>query len=84
MALYLVSRTDRHDYDEYDAIVVRAGDESTALKIATSGTEFCRGDGSKRWDPDFEGFKRDGSNLMVERLESRGPAGLILASFNAG
>ncbi|MFF4478711.1 hypothetical protein ACFY1A_17075 [Streptomyces sp. NPDC001520] len=84
MALYLVSRTDRHDYDEYDAIVVRAGDEATALKIATNGTEHERTDGSKRWDSDFEGFERDGSNLTVERLESRGPAGRVLASFNAG
>ncbi|MEW1551388.1 hypothetical protein [Streptomyces tsukubensis] len=82
MALFLVSRTDRTDYDEYDAIVVRAGDESTALKIATHGEEKHYGE-SAYWSPDFPGFDRDGVNLTVERLESRGPAGLILKSFNA-
>lgn len=79
MPLYLVSRTDGHDYDEYDAIVVRAGNEATALKIATHGDEDECG-----YTRSFNGFERSGSNLTVERLESRGPAGLVLASFNAG
>ncbi|MER5501345.1 hypothetical protein ABT096_29650 [Streptomyces sp. NPDC002561] len=83
MALFLVSRTDRTDYDEHDAIVVRAGDEKTALKIATNGTEERYGVFTY-WDADFSGFQRDGSNLAVERLESRGPAGVILKSFRAG
>ncbi|MEU7039816.1 hypothetical protein AB0A77_02005 [Streptomyces varsoviensis] len=70
MAFYLVSRTDRHDWDEYNAVVVRAGSTATAMKIATHG--------------DFSGFRPDGSNLKVELLDARGPAGLVLASFNAG
>ncbi|MDH6625761.1 regulation of enolase protein 1 (concanavalin A-like superfamily) [Streptomyces sp. LBL] len=82
MALFLVSRTDRHDYDEYDAIVVRAGDEATALKIATNGTDPF-GDG-EFWDEDFPGFKRDGSNLTVEPLSSDGTDGAVIKSFNAG
>ncbi|MDX2575924.1 hypothetical protein PV332_10570 [Streptomyces scabiei] len=82
MALFLVSRTDRVDYEEHDAIVVRAGDEATAMKIATNGTDPY-GDG-EFWDADFNGFKRDGSNLTVERLESGGPDGVILKSFRAG
>ncbi|GAA0641461.1 hypothetical protein GCM10009548_02080 [Streptomyces malaysiensis subsp. malaysiensis] len=83
MALYLVSRTDHHDYDEYDAIVVRAGDEATALKIATNGEEETYGD-DVYWDADFQGFERDGSNLIAERIDVRGPSELVLASFNAG
>ncbi|MFB7919376.1 hypothetical protein [Streptomyces sp. NPDC056061] len=83
MALFLVSRTDHTHYDEHDAIVVRAGDEKTALKIATNGEEERYGD-HVWWDADFAGFQRDGSNLTVERLESRGPAGVILKSFKAG
>lgn len=83
MALFLVSRTDRTDYDEYDAIVVRAGDEATALKIATNGNQRSKMDGSY-WDADFVGFQRDGSNLRVEELSSDGPEGVILKSFRAG
>ncbi|WP_432157791.1 MULTISPECIES: hypothetical protein [unclassified Streptomyces] len=83
MALFLVSRTDHTDYDEYEAIVVRAGDEATALKIATNGAEEFYDDYAF-WDPDFRGFKRDGSNLTVERLENDGPAGVVIKSFRAG
>ncbi|WP_406161033.1 hypothetical protein [Streptomyces canus] len=83
MALFLVSRTDRHDYDEYDAIVVRAGDESTALKIATNGEEERYGD-HVYWDAAFSGFQRDGSNLRVEELVSEGPEGVVIKSFHAG
>jgi hypothetical protein len=35
MKLYLVKRTDATDYDEYDAIVVRAQSEERAAAIAT-------------------------------------------------
>jgi hypothetical protein len=83
MALFLVSRTDNVDWDEHRAIVVRAGDEATALKIATNGDEYPL-DGRIYWDAHFEGFERDGSNLVVERIDGRGPAGLILADFKAG
>ncbi|KUF18840.1 hypothetical protein [Streptomyces silvensis] len=83
MALFLVSRTDGGGYDEYDAIVVRAGDEATALKIATNGKQREKLDGSF-WDPDFPGFERDGSNLTVEKLASRGPQDVLITSYNAG
>lgn len=33
MKLYLVKRTDRVDYDEYDSFVVRAEDEESAYKV---------------------------------------------------
>ncbi|WP_369147078.1 hypothetical protein [Streptomyces sp. R44] len=83
MALWLVSRTDDTDYDETRAIVVRAGSEATALRIATKGYLGEYGD-DKWWVADFRGFERDGSNLTVERLEARGPVGLILCDFKAG
>lgn len=79
MALFLVSRTDRIEYGEYEAIVVRAGDEATALKISTNGKDPF-GDG-EFWDADFNGFRQDGSNLTVEALSSDGPDGVILKSY---
>lgn len=82
MALFLVSRTDDVGYDEHDAIVVRAGNEATALKIAMHGIEEEYG--GRQYVNRFSGFAADGSNLEVERLEARGPAELVLASFNAG
>ncbi|MGW0468304.1 hypothetical protein ACWDX6_24015 [Streptomyces sp. NPDC003027] len=86
MALFLVSRMDRTNYDEYDAIVVRAGDEATALKIATNGEEDRYGDEPDEffWEPDFRGFERDGSNLTVERVADSGTDRVVLKSFNAG
>lgn len=84
MALYKVSRTDGHDYDEYSAVIVRAASEDEALKVATDGTEETYGDDYTQWDPRFAGFERDGSNLRVEKLSARGPVGTVLASFHAG
>lgn len=77
MNLYLIKRTDEHDYDEYDSILVRASDPARAVEMATATHES--------WDsPLYSGFKPDGSNLKVEEVRLRGPEGLIIGSFNAG
>ncbi|MEO3974397.1 hypothetical protein [Streptomyces sp. CAU 1734] len=84
MGLYKVSRTDRHDYDEYDAIVVRAASGDEALSIATS-RDREEWDFSRQFEePTFRGFRLDGSNLTVEPVDADGAPGLILGSFNAG
>lgn len=42
MKLYLVRRTDRIDYDEYDAIVVRAENEDRAVAEAVCHVGMTR------------------------------------------
>lgn len=78
MALYLITRTDSVDYDEYDSIVVRAANEKAAMKMATE-----QRDGPHHY-AEFEGFAWDGSNLKIEHVDARGKAEVILSSFNAG
>ncbi|MFF1684477.1 MULTISPECIES: hypothetical protein [unclassified Streptomyces] len=79
MALYLVSRTDDAWWDEYRSILVRAANETGALAIVTDPTAD---NGAGPWG--FEGFNPDGSNLVVERIDGRGPAAVILSDFKAG
>ncbi|MFB7114069.1 hypothetical protein [Streptomyces sp. NPDC056291] len=79
MALYLVSRTDDAWWDEYRSVLIRAKDEAAALAMATD-PKANNGDGPYG----FEGFKPDGSNLSVERLDGRGKATVILTDFKAG
>ncbi|MFD8595402.1 hypothetical protein ACFV1L_10410 [Kitasatospora sp. NPDC059646] len=77
MPLYLVSRTDRVGWDEYDEVVVRAGSKAAALRLVLNPPEdSC--------PSAFYGFEPDGSNAVAERIELRGPSAVISASFNAG
>ena len=71
MKLYLVSRTDRVDYDEFDSFVVAAKNEEDALSCSPS--EYHYGWTTKEnLKVEFIGW----SNSQVERV--------IIASFNAG
>ncbi len=88
MNLYLITRTDGHDYDEYDAILVRASDPVAALGMLARKPD--------PWHPwqghvcnsyctdEYSGFKADGSNAKVEEVPLDGAPGLIVGSFNAG
>ena len=74
--LYLIERTDEVGYDEYDAVIVNAPDEPTALAKAV---EFAP---ERRFS---RSFKADGSNVRIrEIIPSQEDLGVILASFNAG
>ncbi|MCM2391741.1 hypothetical protein [Streptomyces albipurpureus] len=89
MALYKVSRTDTVDYDEHEAVVVRAESSKDALAFVTrietgEGRSAISGKAFTWSDPAYRGFLADGSNAKVTRIRGRGEPGEILASFNAG
>lgn len=68
LKLFLIERTDRVDYDEYDAMVVRCSDAERAQQIANAFYTYFKGSdiielGYSR--PDFA-------------------EGIIFKSFNAG
>ncbi len=73
MALYLVERTDRIGYDEYDSFVVRAKSSKDALVhvLANYGSRYS-------------GWRTDGSNVEVTKIEPTGEDEIILGSYNAG
>jgi len=74
MSLFLLKRTDRVGYDENDACVVRASSEAEARQVAAG--ELHGDEGSATW--------AESGNITITKLEPRGPAELVLASFNAG
>ena len=79
MKIYLIERTDRIGYDEYDSIIVIAKDEAEALEYQPSGDkEFS--DYSDSWTNTVD-------NIIVTLIgtATRGSkSGVVLASFNAG
>lgn len=74
--LYKLTRTEHHGYDEYDEIVVRAASADQARRLV------CRTD--ELGLPVFDGFRPDGSNVRVEKIEVAGTPKVICTSFNAG
>lgn len=78
MALYLITRTDDTDYDEYTEVVVRAGSEKEALALV------CRADPSDPRDELYRGFRIDGSNAQAEKIRATGDAEVIVSSYRAG
>lgn len=84
MNLYKITRTDGHDYDEYDALVVRASDPEAALAMLRSECNCYWDSGHASWcDRDvYNGFRADGSNAEVEEIPLDGEPGLIIGSFS--
>lgn len=78
MKLYKVERTDRPDYDEHDAVVVRADSPEHALSLV------CRPLATTEWGGLIRGFRMDGSNAETTEIPADGPAEVILSSFLAG
>lgn len=77
MRLWMVSRTDGADYDEYSAMVVRATTADKARELV-----LTRG---YHWDDKpvpFAGFTE--RNIVVEPLSIQGDPGVVLGSFHAG
>jgi len=70
MAIYLVKRTDKIGYDEYDAFVVRAANEDQALAVAMQ-------EGQQTWDKTW----RDPDTLTVTRIDSKGDALVIMEAM---
>ncbi|MFF1625594.1 hypothetical protein [Streptomyces sp. NPDC058272] len=79
MPIFRVKRSDAVDYDEFDEVIVRAGNESDALNVVLTSPGHWLYDGEP-----MRGFLADGSNARVERVVEDGPAEIVVASFNAG
>ena len=77
MALYLVTRTDTYDYDEYDALVVRAKDAEEARSIAL--TDYDQG---SLFSAKYQGFTPE--NTKVDAIPAGGESGVVCSSYNAG
>jgi len=94
MNLYIVSRTDTVDYDEFDSVVVAAESEDDARSIHPSGYvisgDFWMGFRQGDFYPVSAycyGWVAPGyiDTLKVKHIGSTDePRGVILASFNAG
>lgn len=78
MKLWILSRTDRVDYDEYDAFVVLAKDEASARKLAAEedpNPTYC--DRGYDW--------ADSKHVKCEQISLRtAKAQVLLGSYNAG
>lgn len=70
--IYLLTRTERTGYDEYDAKVVRANSEEQARNIANLRV----GDEGQMWT--------DKTKVVCQIIKPNGKEGEILGSFNAG
>ena len=79
MNVYLVVRTDRVTYDEWDAIVVVAESEEDALSM---GPAFCYNESRvSHFEGDWLPKPRKATLLATD---ARGPRRTVLSSFNAG
>lgn len=89
--LYLVSRTDTIDWDNYSAVVVCAESEEEALNINPNTKQF---DYWEKFEEEGELYSKYGSwatrkeDLEITRLgydlNDETPKGFILGSFHAG
>lgn len=89
MQLYLVERTDRWSYDNYDRFVCWANSAEEAKKLSPSGFYEWKEDGwysiSRGQKENYHGWVGSLDNLKVYEL-SRAPEKptIVLASYNAG
>ena len=87
MKLYMITRVDATDYDEYDKLIVRAESEAEALELLKLPCAFT---GWNRHACDdyclalYPGFKADGSNAVVKELIAEGIPRVIMSSFRPG
>lgn len=93
MNFYLVERTDKWSYDDYDSFVCVAENEEQAKWLTPD--DYCvwgddgklyfqYADGSREKEPaSFSGWVKDTKDLKVTLLNPTEPK-VILASFNAG
>ena len=72
MKLFLITRTDDWDWDEYDSFVIRAENKENVLTLARAEISS--------WSEDT--FTKE--NTVITELTSKGEEQIILGSFNAG
>lgn len=86
MNLYLITRNDDGDYDQYDSAVVAAPNEEVAKSFIEEELECWT---NSIWTRKGGAFKEEHTKLDIT-IELIGPAvdgiepGIVVASFNAG
>ena len=73
MKIYLVERTDKIQYDEFDGFVIRAKSEENALSICQAVTNGPWNEGH---------FTKENTNITEISIE--GNSEIILCSYQAG
>ena len=73
MNIYLLERTGRVGYDEYDGFVIAADTETEARSLCDSGDEG-----------DIWGNQLDVSCTLIGEASENWERGIVLGSFNAG
>jgi hypothetical protein len=86
MYLYLITRNDDGDYDQYDSAVVAAPDEATAKDLIERNSEYWT---NHTWKREGESFKAEYNKLditieLIGTAIGEMPTGVVVASFNAG
>lgn len=90
MNIYLLSRQNRHDYDEYDSLVVVADTEEKAKQIHPDGSLYSnREDKMNSWNnlsfmTSWVNIDKINVTLIGEASASQKENSVICASFNAG
>ena len=86
MNLYLITRNDDADYDEYDSAVVAAPDEEAAKDLIERNSKYWT---NTTWKYVAKGLVEEHTKLDIT-IELIGTAidemqyGIVVASFNAG
>ncbi len=97
MKLFRIYQDINRGYDTYDSAVVAAPDAEAARRISPDSFRewdaerstwlFCFADGTKQPDADFSSWAPHPDNVGVQYIgeaDDKVPAGVVLASFNAG
>jgi len=80
MNLYLLTRNDKHGYDDFDSFVAAHFTEAEARRLCPSGHGWID-------SPQSYGWPTDPTLILAELLGTAVPGtkpGVICASFNAG
>ena len=86
MYLYLITRNDDGDYDQYDSAVVAAPDEKAAKDLIERNSTYWT---NRIWTREGGAFKKEHTKLDIT-IKLIGTAieemhyGIVVASFNAG
>jgi hypothetical protein len=82
MKLWLITRTDEVDWDETNAILVRAMDKRKARSLALGRHKETGQYRSDTTYPDHEGFRDD--NLVITEVTAEGEQEVIIIDFLRG
>lgn len=83
MNLYLITRNDWHDYDQYDSAVVAAPNEEVAKSFIEEDLEYW----THSYYLDYHLERRTPLDITIELIGTAVDGiepGIVVASFNAG